>query len=112
MFHKSLNTCRCEFSQAALPQSADAEILIALTHSFADFDCQLLATNPRHAKRTLGIGAKQLSFIISASEKHSIVVDRLITASHLTEIVAGAEFGVIVREAFAGHEAKPPIVEA
>lgn len=59
-------------SQSALPQMADAELVMSYAQSLPGLDCQVLVPSLRHAERALAAGAQHLSFVVSVSERHNL----------------------------------------
>lgn len=58
-------------SEAAVPQLADAEDILAGATALDGMDVQVLVPNLRHAERALRAGARHLAFVLSVSEKHN-----------------------------------------
>ncbi|MFZ2994853.1 hydroxymethylglutaryl-CoA lyase [Sphingobium sp.] len=59
-------------SEAALPQLADAAEIVSASSDWPELDMQVLVPNTRHAKRAIDAGAKHLSIVVSASERHNL----------------------------------------
>ena len=59
-------------SEKAVPQLADAALLLAAARELPGLDAQVLTPNERHAERALAAGAEHIAFVLSVSEKHNL----------------------------------------
>ncbi|RIA37967.1 hydroxymethylglutaryl-CoA lyase [Hephaestia caeni] len=87
-------------SQAALPQLADAEQVLAGVGALRGLDAQVLVPTVRHAERALAAGADHLSFVLSVSERHNYGNVRrgtLASVNDLMQIVALMPCGTRMR---------------
>jgi len=58
-------------STSAVPQLADAEVVLAAAQSLPGLDPQVLIPTVRQAERALKAGARHLGFVLSVSEAHN-----------------------------------------
>lgn len=87
-------------SQAALPQLADATAIVAAGSEWPDLDMQVLVPNARHAARAFDAGARHLSVVVSASERHNLSNIRRTPAQSVADfrdIAAAAPHGSRMR---------------
>jgi hydroxymethylglutaryl-CoA lyase len=59
------------FVSAAVPQMADAAVVLAAARELPGLDASVLVPTVRHAERALQAGASHLVFVLSASESHN-----------------------------------------
>lgn len=83
-------------SDVAVPQLADARIVLAAAQMLPGMDAQVLVPNLKHAERALAAGAHHLAFVLSVSEKHNFNNVRR------TPMESVAEYGRIVSSLPAG----------
>jgi len=58
-------------SKSAVPQLADATIVLEAVRKLPGLDAQVLVPTARHAQRALEAGARHLAFVLSVSDRHN-----------------------------------------